>query len=345
MTFVKDAWYVAALSREIADEPLARTILDTPLALFRAADGAAAAILDICPHRFAPLSKGKVINGRLQCPYHGLEFQSDGRCGHNPHGKGAIPSALRVPALPVVERDSLVWVWTGEAERADASNIPNFDCLVDPARITVGGHARVACNYRLLVDNLMDLGHSQYVHGALAASDVFNQVHREVLADGDAIIANMTFPSGPPTNLVARFLDAPQVDQWTDIRWNPVSALRNYIAFAPAGTPKAQSLNSHGTHILTPETESSCHYFFGASRNFALSDQSVSDFFVQWQNRALLSEDKPMVEAVELLTPVAQRNGMSQIMLSFDEGAVRVARKIDKLLQAEAEQLVRGAAE
>ena len=194
MAFVQNAWYVAAMSREIAGEPLARTVLDTPLALFRAADGSAAAILDICPHRFAPFSMGKIVNGRLQCPYHGLEFQGDGRCGHNPHGKGATPSALRVRALPIVERDSLIWVWTGDPAQADASKIPNFDCLVDPARVTVRGHSRVECNYRLLVDNLMDLGHSQYVHGALAASDVFNQVRRDVLTDGDAIIANMTFP-------------------------------------------------------------------------------------------------------------------------------------------------------
>ncbi len=74
------SWQIAALSRELKSRPLARTIADTPLVLFRGADGGAAALIDRCPHRNYPLSKGRVIESAIQCPYHGWRFAADGAC-------------------------------------------------------------------------------------------------------------------------------------------------------------------------------------------------------------------------------------------------------------------------
>lgn len=74
------SWQMAALSREVGRKPLARTVADTPLALFRDANGRIGALVDRCPHRNYPLSEGKVIEGALQCPYHGWRFAADGAC-------------------------------------------------------------------------------------------------------------------------------------------------------------------------------------------------------------------------------------------------------------------------
>ena len=193
------------------------------------------------------------------------------------------------------------------------------------------------CNYRLLVDNLMDLGHAQYVHRANAQSDAYDRVVREVKVEGGAIHNLMTFPSAAPSVIVQKFLKTNQhVEQWTDIRWTPVSTMLNFVGFAVAGTPKEASLNSMGTHIVTPETAASCHYFFGVSRNFAQDDEAMDDVFRAWQKQALIMEDKPIAEAVEAARPVMQRLKLAPAMLSCDEAAVRVSREIDKLLLAEA---------
>jgi len=104
-SYLHNAWYVAAWSDDLAEGLLlARTILKEPVVLYRKADGHVAALQDRCPHRFAPLSMGKIVHGdALQCPYHGLEFNAAGACVLNPHGTKNIPPRARVRSYPVTE--------------------------------------------------------------------------------------------------------------------------------------------------------------------------------------------------------------------------------------------------
>ena len=115
-TYLRNAWYVAAWSDNLADgQLLSRTILKEPIVLFRKSDGHIAALQDRCPHRFAPLHMGKIVGGdRVQCPYHGLEFDSSGSCVLNPHGTKNIPPRARVRSYPVTEKHKAIWIWTGE---------------------------------------------------------------------------------------------------------------------------------------------------------------------------------------------------------------------------------------
>ncbi len=337
MSFIHNAWYVAALPEEVGSSPLGRTILDMPIALYRQENGKCAALLDICSHRFAALSMGIIKDGHLQCPYHGLEFDGTGRCVLNPHGNGNRPPALDVRSFPLVERDALIWIWPGDPALADTAKIPDFSCRVEDGRRTTGGYGHVGSDYRLLIDNLMDLGHAQYVHRAAAQTDAFDRQEREVIVEGNAVHALMKFPDGPPNKLIQKLMPElnSRIDSWSDIRWTPVSAMLNFIAFAPSGTPKDRSMNSRGTHILTPETASSCHYFYGHSRNFALDDPSIDDVFRAWARQALVNEDKVVVEAVEARRSYVERTGMRQAMLSCDTAAVRVSLEINRRLLAE----------
>src|ERR1700736_5971695 len=113
--YLHNAWYVAAWSDDLADgQLLARTILKEPVVLYRKADGHVAALQDRCPHRFAPLSMGKIVHGDcLQCPYHGLEFDASGACTLNPHGTKNIPPRARVRSYPVTEKHKAIWIWMG----------------------------------------------------------------------------------------------------------------------------------------------------------------------------------------------------------------------------------------
>ena len=82
--FLRNQWYTAATSAELDDKPLARTICNEPLVLFRGGSGNVAALTDRCPHRKAPLSSGEVVGNDIQCGYHGIRFAPDGACTRVP---------------------------------------------------------------------------------------------------------------------------------------------------------------------------------------------------------------------------------------------------------------------
>ena len=84
MTFLRNQWYCAGFSDDLKEAPVAVKILGEPIVLYRASGGKAVALQDRCPHRFAPLSKGRICGANIECPYHGLEFGADGHCTKNP---------------------------------------------------------------------------------------------------------------------------------------------------------------------------------------------------------------------------------------------------------------------
>src|SRR5262245_57370493 len=124
--FIRNTWYIAAEPQEVTARPLARTILEKPVVLFRTESGKAVALEDRCPHRFAPLSLGKVIGERIQCGYHGAQFDASGACALVP-GQNIVPPKARVVSYPIVEKHGYVWIWPGDpAGAGDLSSIPDF---------------------------------------------------------------------------------------------------------------------------------------------------------------------------------------------------------------------------
>ena len=103
-------WHPVATADEVADEPFGTTLLDTDLVLYRTAQGVSAA-LDMCPHRGAELSQGRIKDDVLICPYHGLHFDGRGQCVRVPaeNRTDGINPKLRLTSLPVTERFGLVW--------------------------------------------------------------------------------------------------------------------------------------------------------------------------------------------------------------------------------------------
>ena len=89
--YLRDCWYPAAWPDEITGAPLRRTFLDEPVVVFRLENGEPVALLDRCPHRFVPLSRGVVIGSEIQCAYHGLRFDRHGNCTANPDANGPYP--------------------------------------------------------------------------------------------------------------------------------------------------------------------------------------------------------------------------------------------------------------
>jgi phenylpropionate dioxygenase-like ring-hydroxylating dioxygenase large terminal subunit len=125
--------------------------------------GIPVAFEDRCPHRHLPLSMGKVVEGALQCHYHGLRFAPDGRCVRIP-GQDHIPKAAKTKVYPLVERYHWIWIWMGDAALADPTAIPDFHWLDDPDWGAKSSYLHVQSNWQLIVDNLLDLTHLAFVH-------------------------------------------------------------------------------------------------------------------------------------------------------------------------------------
>ncbi len=174
LPFVKNAWTIAAWAEELDNGPLARTIMNQPIVLFRDTAGNVGALEDRCCHRGAPLPHGKVVEQGLQCGYHGLVYDTTGACVTVP-GQKNIPPDARVTAYPIVERHQIIWIWMGDPARADESLIPDWHWVGDDGWRTVKGNGGkplpVACNYQFVSDNLLDISHLTYVHASSIGND------------------------------------------------------------------------------------------------------------------------------------------------------------------------------
>lgn len=102
-----NTWYMGAWAHEVTQTPLPRRMLGVGMMFYRTTEGAVVAMRDRCPHRFAPLSKGKVVDDCIQCPYHGLMFDASGQCVSAPLQEDP-PRSIKVQTFPVVERHGIV---------------------------------------------------------------------------------------------------------------------------------------------------------------------------------------------------------------------------------------------
>jgi phenylpropionate dioxygenase-like ring-hydroxylating dioxygenase large terminal subunit len=326
--YLENAWYLIAWSAELkADTLLGRTLLDQPIVMFRTSDGAAAAIRDMCPHRFAPLSMGKKVGDAVRCAYHGLEFDRAGLCVRNPHGvNGHIPRAAHVRSYPVVERYEGVWVWMGDAARADASLIPNLEEELNAAegRVIHRQYIHVEANYELMSDNIMDLSHIEYLHAGSLGTPAVGQGEIVVERDGDTVWCKRRIPNDVLTPALAMFLGTPGevIDRYLDAQWVAPCINKMDIYFTSPGSPKKSGLRMPGVHIFTPETSASTHYFLAGSY---MSDtppvmpESVKD--------PIREEDKPMLEAIQRRMRDRDFWSMKPVILTVD-GAAVLSRRI-----------------
>src|SRR5688572_19009697 len=239
-TYLRNAWYVAAWSDDLGDgQLLSRTILKERIVLYRKSDGNVAALQDRCPHRFAPLHMGKIVHGdRIQCPYHGLEFDSSGTCALNPHGTKSIPPRARVRSYPVTEKHKAIWIWMGERS-PDLSKVPDFSVLdnVPEMHATKRDRITIKANYELIIDNLLDLSHTSFLHeGILGNADTVESEITVEQEGTDIVVERHARDAEPPgMNKLMWPQSPPRVDKVTSIRWMAPSALRLMTGICPIG--------------------------------------------------------------------------------------------------------------
>ncbi|MBV8878923.1 MAG: aromatic ring-hydroxylating dioxygenase subunit alpha [Planctomycetaceae bacterium] len=162
----KQAWYVACASRDLGRQPLARTVLGQPMVLFRGSDDRPTALLDRCAHRNVPLSVGKLIDGRIECRYHGWQYGTGGRCEKIPGlCDGFDRIARNVPHFATIEESGLVWVYTSPDEAP--STRPFALAAPGAGESEVRRVVTVESPLHAALENALDVPHTAVLHRGL----------------------------------------------------------------------------------------------------------------------------------------------------------------------------------
>lgn len=339
-TFLKNCWYVAALSTDVdAFNLFKRKIMNINVVIYRTQDGEPVALQDRCPHRFAPLSLGKRDGDELVCPYHALKFNSTGQCTHNPHGKGHIPTAAKVQTFPLVERYGFLWIWMGDADSADDELIPDYSELVSGHENSVGHtYMHVKCNFELLTDNVMDLSHIDHVHGEIITTrGKLSPLVPKVTETHNSIAARWEWEQQPAMMIFAPLLPSPSesAEHYFNIIWTAPSHIQLTVAAVQNGEFGVDDLNQYDLHTTTPETENTTHYFFATRRNHIEEDASFNVMKIQNMHRAFEDEDVPLLEAVQDEMVSTDFFSLNPVLMSNDIAPVRVRKKLLELIEQE----------
>ncbi|KQM18364.1 aromatic ring-hydroxylating oxygenase subunit alpha [Novosphingobium sp. Leaf2] len=340
-TWPRNAWYVAFMADEVVDRPLARTICGERMVFFRGQNGEVSALDDFCPHRGAPLSLGFVRDGALVCGYHGLAVDCRGKVSGMPGQRvGGFPPARRYPTM---ERYGFIWVWPGNAEAADAALLRHLEWAESPQWAYGGGYYHIDCDYRLMIDNLMDLTHETYVHANSIGQKEIDEAPVKTRATEDEVVTSRFMDNvvAPPFWQMALrgagLPDQDRVDRWQICRFGLPShvmievgvALQGHGGYDADDTAKASSIV---VDFITPETETSHHYFWGMARRFAVDDAALTDTIREGQGK-IFGEDLEMLERQQ--ANLSRHPDRKLLKLNIDAGGVRSRMMIERAIMAE----------
>jgi len=157
-------WYIACRSKELRKKPLSRQLFGLHLVFFRDDSGHVKALEDRCRHRNAPLSKGKVCENTIQCPYHGWRYHADGRIAEIPTMPGSERNSYPdgIQDYHCYEQQGYIWVCLAE-EPVEARPLP-FPNLGEAGWVSFHMKTRFNASVEACLENFLDCPHATYVH-------------------------------------------------------------------------------------------------------------------------------------------------------------------------------------
>jgi vanillate O-demethylase monooxygenase subunit len=351
--FLHNAWYIAAEPAELSQGPVARTILNESLVLYRAEDGELAALQDRCPHRLLPLSLGKVVGRNIRCAYHGAEFAPSGECARIP-GQKSLPKAVKVRSYPVVLRHGYCWVWMGDpAASQDYSTIPDGYAPSDaPDWNGVYGHFEsMKVDYQLLNDNVIDITHAEFVHPeSFGGQEV--QFFRNAHKGNDYVERGLSYnleerslhfrltaremgDDGAPLwrHMVAEGLGLPgysgAVHFTIDVDWWSPCYCKFMLSARPTDRPDVPMARICNLHAAIPETERTTHYFYRSVRNYG--DEAGIPALKQMAD-FIFGQDKPILEAQQRLVGDHDLFDLSPVSFAGDRLPIEARRILKRMI-------------
>jgi phenylpropionate dioxygenase-like ring-hydroxylating dioxygenase large terminal subunit len=347
--FVRRCWYVAAWGYELKQgELVARTIINEPVVLYRAQDGAVVAMEDRCCHRFAPLSVGRLEGDDLRCMYHGLKYDRRGACIEIP-GQPLVPPKMRVRVFPAVEKHGWIWLWMGEAALADPALIPPAVGSEDPNWTLRTGQMDYEANYELINDNLTDFTHLSYVHpSSFGATEEFARTRPNVTRIPRGIrvqrwLSNaLNADSGSALDKMRGALT--DTDMWQTYDYLAPGILLMHTASYPRGTadrigrreprpedgvPVSETFTSQA---VTPMTATTSRYYFSWGPRSGEGSDALADIMMGVALTAF-AEDKSIIEKQQKIIHF-DPNRREQL-ISADLGPTQMRRVIEELIRAD----------
>jgi len=337
---LRNAWYIGAWTDELGDKPVARRICGDPVVLFRDGSGKAVALADRCCHHAAPLHLGSLVEAGIQCGYHGLVFDATGRCVAIP-GQELIPQDARVRSYPTVEKDQLVWLWMGNPAVADPAKIVDFPYHNDRAHwpnkhdvYPING------NYMLMVDNLMDLTHLGHLHARTVGGNPSAHVKADMktvrTSTGLKFTRWMRNSLPPPSYVKAAGFQG-RVDRCQEFEFVAPNTILQWTGATDAGTATDNPQRDFRFqfrlfHGLTPETETSCFYFWSAANGYRQNDPEATEQLYREIAPTFL-EDKAMVEAQQNRLDELGEQGLVDI--ASDASRMHMRRIVERLIASE----------
>jgi vanillate O-demethylase monooxygenase subunit len=228
----------------------------------------------------------------------------------------------------------------------DGAKVPDFSVLdnVPQMHATKRDRITIKANYELIIDNLLDLSHTSYLHeGTLGNQDT---VESEIAIEqeGDDVIISRHARNATPPGLFAILMPShpARVDKFTRMRWMPPSNLRLITGICHPEAAPESGTGYHAIHMLTPETDRTTHYFFTAVRfNVLTADDAanarIQDRISTARRFAFEQEDAPVIEAQQQIIDDADTSP-DPIILAIDVGPVRYKQVLQKLIRAEQSQ-------
>ncbi|MGH8259519.1 MAG: Rieske 2Fe-2S domain-containing protein, partial [Steroidobacteraceae bacterium] len=304
--FAQNCWYVAGWEQDFtAGRLYAVRIADEAIVVYRKSDGAPVALEDRCRHRFAPLSLGCLEGDDLRCMYHGLKYDSSGRCIEIP-GQDRIPDIARVRSYPAIARHSWVWVWIGDAHRADPALIPPAVGYDDGRYCLRHGQLDYVAPCHLINDNLLDFSHLSYVHRASFGAGQEFAYERPIIARLPRGVRISRWLTDRPSPRYSSDRNAPPSDHYSTYDFLVPGILLMYSGNFPAGTARmqdrgepdyAEALTATFTsQAVTPITADTSRYFFSWGPTRSADADAIADGMLKIALQAF-NEDKVMIEA------------------------------------------------
>jgi len=354
--FIRNTWYVAAEPAEVTNEkPLARVLLNENVVLYRTAAGKAIAMQDSCPHRFAALSSGRVEGDCIRCPYHGALFDESGACVEVPgqDDEQQSPSTVKVRMYPTIERYNYIWIWLGDPALCDdESSIPQWFEPAEPGNgVWHGRHDRflsMPIYYELINDNLHDVSHTEFVHPETLGSSMLPRLFRmskdkyDEYSYVDKAVGERTLDleyhiddaqaGAMFHNMLAYQLEVENEGYPLNVDWRLTVRYHtpSFFIFNPrtkvSGTPEETAIEFASLNAITPETETSCHYFFYTANNLKSTPERVAAFTKICADGVLFafSQDESLITDQMKRVPDHGQMTASLMKVSFPGDAVPI---------------------
>lgn len=337
--FIRNCWYVAARSDEISRELTARTILGSPVLLFRKTDGTAVALQNRCAHRSFPLDKGKLDGDTVVCGYHGLRYDCQGRCIGIPMLERDLPS-IAIRAYPVLERPPFVWLWTGDPALCDEAALPHPDWLGHADWDYYIGYVNPQGSYVHMHENLLDLSHLSFLHETTFGTPEYATAPVEMHIDGtdiqvwrevQCVLPDIyAKPLGWQGQKAVRRSGSQFVSPALHVNTGLLRNLERPEADQqPLPTVKVAQL-------LTPETADSLHYYYAVCRNFARGNAEVDAFMLRAQGMAF-NEDVFALEQLSRMHAEEDPAFFYELNIPTDRPGLEMKRHLKALADAEAQ--------